>query len=229
MKRGILAAITAFMLSACQTMTGSGPINFAPDIKAAYDHYMNQSEEVYYFAVAEDGSSSSFYYYCDEFCYRATAQETIKRCEARIDGRVPCKAYAYNKEVIWDYDQSKLYQGPGVPKPSTSVGFFLPDGKKQARITWLGGTGQSLVGAFNVNGNKGEIPTSFTFLPDSDDSGICFGKFSNLTKTKVDWELKCGEEILTGRLEDLSRSSGTFIGSGTDSHNVPLQIEVTAL
>lgn len=105
MKRLLFVLALAAVVAGCKTTHGTGPITLSPQIQAGLDRYMNSSDNVGYFAVAIDGRSSYNYVYCpDQRCLGMDTSRAIRACEKYSNG-VPCRIYAYRKEIVWQFDK----------------------------------------------------------------------------------------------------------------------------
>ena len=206
MKKSV-GALALLLLAACQTTVGQGPIHLSGVAKAGFDHYMNNRDRVGYFAVAVDGRSSFNYIYCpDQGCIGMDKSRTIQACEKYSNG-VPCKIYAFRKEIVWQFDKASEGATVAQAEPPRNV-------VRQARIDWAS-LDQASVGELQME-RLGENLFDYDFV--SEKQGLrCSGTRTDWKSEEVKWALDCNDGTkMSGMLR--ANASGTYFGTGFDQN-----------
>jgi hypothetical protein len=172
----ILTVLTlSLILSACQTLRGSGPLTLTEPVQQSVDRLMNQMS-THYIAVSVDGATVGASYCPDGVsaqCQGDGAAIAIRSCEWRARGK-KCYLYANGSAVIWDFD-GPAPAGAGAPVSANRlVMHWDASGKKlEAVLEW-----------------KEPARTEAAFRVDDDETGLrnCTGMIVLKSKTI---RLKC--------------------------------------
>ncbi|MEG3616995.1 hypothetical protein V5T82_00875 [Magnetovibrio sp. PR-2] len=106
-RSSVLIAVTAILLSACQSNYGQGELRLAGSTVRGLEKYMAESHPTV-FAVSMDGTRYRYYFCSIVTCgdNGAAYHKAIQECENELH---ECKLLASRKRIVWQKDNGEFF------------------------------------------------------------------------------------------------------------------------